>query len=106
MNDDVERLRRDDDDDADDRTRSSRPAIPVGLIVLGKTKTLSTYPNAVGKAFAFTPQAVLGAETEGASAVLTDLGSTQFAFLLAGSVPSSGSEIVARYVPHRFVFVY
>lgn len=104
--DEAERLRLIDGDDDDDRTQLDASGPLMGLVVVGITKTITTYPTAVGKAFAFTPQAVLGTEAEAASAALQSMGGTQYAFLIHGNVPAVGSTILAFRVPYRFVFEY
>lgn len=106
MSDDVERLRLSDDDDDNDRTHRDASGPPMGLVVVGITKTITTYPTVVNKAFAFTPQAVLGVEGEAETAILESMGGTQFAFLIHGTVPAVGSVILAFRVPYRFVFEY
>jgi hypothetical protein len=104
--DEADRLRGDDADDADERGQQGDAGPAMGMTVVGVTKTETTYPNAVGKFFAITPEAILGPESEGGTAALSALGGTIYACLTAGAVPASGSRVICHRVPYRWIFDY
>jgi hypothetical protein len=84
------------------RDRSAPPPTSTGSrAFMGRVTT--TAP-AVGKFMLVQPQSVLGTETEGGSATITDLGSTPTPVYLVGpGVPATGDQVIARWSDWRWV---
>jgi hypothetical protein len=84
------------------RDRSAPPPASTGSrAFMGRVTT--TTP-AVGKFMNVIPQAVIGTETEGGSATITDLGSTPTPVYLVGpGVPATGDQVIARWSDWRWV---
>jgi hypothetical protein len=80
-------------------------AAPVGMSVLGITKTVTTYPTSAGVFMAFQTATVMGDDsTEGAAGTVAGLGDTQYALIPAGAtIPATGTPIVFVRVAHRWV---
>jgi hypothetical protein len=98
------RLRRDDADAADARTRTPLPAAPGAPCRVVQTFTESTYPTAAAEFFACHPVTVLGTETEGAAGDYTvDSGTTIYVLNLGPTIPASGTKVIATFVDYRWV---
>jgi hypothetical protein len=104
--DDAQRLRIDDALARDEATRDAPPRAAGSRSVVATTTTVTTYPTAAARFYAVTPQAVLGAETEGGSGSVSALSGTFYALNLGGTVPPNGTQVLCTFVEYRWVFRY
>ena len=74
--------------------------------MLVQTKTVGTYPTVAGKYYAVAPVDPGGAEGEGNSGTFAVGSVTFFALNVGGSVPPSGTKVVATPLGGRWVFSY
>ncbi len=103
--DEIYRLRSRDDDDRAGRAVPPGQASRGAPTMVGRTKTVGTYPTAAGKFYACSPVGVTGAETEGASGTTTpDTSATIYAFNLGSAIPASGTDVLLTFVNSRWVF--
>jgi hypothetical protein len=89
----------------DVRRRESDPGLGSPSL-LAITTTLSSYPTAAQSYFACLPAALLGLEVEGGPGSVAPGPSPFFALNLGGTVPPSGTKVLATFVGNRWVFRY
>ncbi len=104
--DEAKRLRVRDAAIAGDLSAAPYLADPGTPCLVAQTTRVSTYPTSAQSFFACSPVAVLGAETEGAPAVLTALSPIFFALNLGSAIPPQGTDVIASFVGNRWVFRY
>ena len=104
---DAERLRAEAQDQEDELTREGFAEPHGAPTFVGTTTTITTYPTAAQAFYALTVQrSVTGAETEGGPGTLTSAGATVLALNVGGTVPPPGTNVIATFVPYRWVFRY
>jgi hypothetical protein len=98
-----------------DRQQTEREAIdrtpgfaPVGAAaILAQTTIVSTYPTTASAFYACLPADIDGSESEGASAIYVQEGSTTvYAWNAGTQIPPTGTTIVCHAVGGRWVFRY
>lgn len=105
MGDDAYRLRSRDDDDRERRAAPPGQSSRGAPTMVGRTKTVGTYPTAAAKFYACSPVGVTGPESEGSSGTKTvDTSATIYAFNLGTAIPPSGTDVLLTFVDSRWVF--
>jgi hypothetical protein len=87
--------------------RVSNVAEEGSVATLAQTTTVAAYPTVAGAFYACIPLWADGAETEGAAAVFTAVGSrTIYAYNLGSQIPPAGTKIIAHSCGGRWMFQF
>jgi hypothetical protein len=77
------------------------------VAILAQTTAVAAYPTVAGAFYACVPLSADGAETEGAAASFTVIGSRiVYAFNLGSQIPPVGTRIIAHSCGGRWVFQF